>query len=211
MYSYPSGSEGATLVGCVAARLSTWVALCSRVKTMFDADVTTYFNLSTAQLDALVFASIANEEFGPFITALSDALIDTSDKHDWDRAVTNATHAVESILKVVAAVKPVENSITFFENLAGLIGMSNSVVNLLDKADGLEMIVRSIANYASLTSVLATGVAASTIATKFHMLGSHLNRIQPAASELVGPMTSIFKLVKSLGGERFLSPYIAHN
>ena len=62
--------------------------------------------------------------------------------------------------------------------------------------DDLETIVRSVANLASLTSILATGSEAAALAANFKRIGGRVSELRDAVPALVNSTAIMFRDVK---------------
>ena len=75
-----------------------------------------------------------------------------------------------------------------------------SVASMLTHADDLETVVRSVVNFASLASILATASEAAALASTFQAVGGHVANMHAAAPALLTESTaSVFRMVHALG------------
>ena len=144
---------------------------------------------------SLVAEGIAEGEFDTMRGALAAALHTTEDED----FVNLAEIAGGAMLSVLAALQRLDVAATVLQEVGGLLRMGTSVASMLAHADDLETIVRSVANFASLTSILATGSEAAALAANFQAVGGHVASMHAAAPALVKSTASVFRVVQSLG------------
>ena len=119
---------------------------------------------------SLVVTGIANGDFKTMTDELFASLVNNDDK----MSVSLTAEAGLKVRSVLAVLQPLDGAATVLQEVGGLLGLGTSVASLLTHANDLETIVRSVANFASLTSILTTASEAAALAANFKRMGERV-------------------------------------